>query len=218
MSNLSSFAESGKKIIGVAANYKSLLKALNKPHPSVPEIFIKPTTSYITEGQKIIIPEGFSVNQEVELGVIVGKKAKRIDKCQAMDYVGGYCVALDMTATCRMKEARSKGGSWTLGKGFDTATPVGEFIPKGSVCDPYKLVLWCTVNGKPRQKGPTDDLLFDISDLMAYISKYITLEPGDLLLSGSPPDMGPVRHGDVVKAGIEGLTEVEFHVEDERTC
>ncbi|XP_068910668.1 oxaloacetate tautomerase FAHD1, mitochondrial isoform X2 [Tenebrio molitor] len=143
MTELCHFAQNGKKIIGVAANYKSLLKVLQRPTPQVPGIFLKPTTSYITEKQKIIIPGGFSVNEEIELGVIVGKNGKHIQEDEAMDYVGGYCAALDMTATCQMKEARSKGGSWTLGKGFDTSCPVSRFIPKNEIKDPHNLQLWC---------------------------------------------------------------------------
>ncbi|XP_018580045.1 acylpyruvase FAHD1, mitochondrial [Anoplophora glabripennis] len=215
MTNLNLFVENGKKIIGVAANYKSLLKILDKPMPKVPEIFIKPTTSYITEKENIVIPKGFSVNEEVELGVIIGKIAKKVSEKEALDYVGGYCVALDMTATCKMKEARSTGGSWTLGKGFDTATPVGSFIKKSDIPDPHKVTLWCSVNGKHRQDGCTDDLAFSIPVLISFISQYITLEPNDLILTGSPPDMGPVQQGDIVRCGIKDISEVEFKVEAE---
>ncbi|CAH1981985.1 unnamed protein product [Acanthoscelides obtectus] len=102
MSNLQLFAQTGKKIIGVAANYRALLKVLKKDVPKEPGIFIKPSTSYITEGKQIMIPKGFSVNEEVELGIIIGKKAKHVSREEAMRYVGGYCVALDMTATCRL--------------------------------------------------------------------------------------------------------------------
>ncbi|KAJ8952899.1 hypothetical protein NQ318_006516, partial [Aromia moschata] len=187
MAKLNLFAKNGKKIVGVAANYKSLLKVLNKPMPKVPGIFLKPTTSYITEEQTIIIPQGFSVNEEVELGVIIGKRAKK-------------------------EEARRTGGSWTLGKGFDTATPVGAFMPKSDIPDPHNVTLWCSVNGERCQDGCTSDMAFDVSDLISYISNYITLEPNDLILSGSPPGMGPVRDGDVIEAGITGLTEIKFCV------
>nr|CAH7736024.1 unnamed protein product [Callosobruchus chinensis] len=100
--NLQLFTKTGKKIIGVAANYRALLKVLKRDIPKEPGIFIKPSTSYITEEGPILIPRDFSVNEEVELGVIIGKKAKHVPKEEAMNFVGGYCVALDMTATCRM--------------------------------------------------------------------------------------------------------------------
>ncbi|KAJ8920432.1 hypothetical protein NQ315_005300 [Exocentrus adspersus] len=215
MTKLNLFVENGKKIIGVAANYKSLLKVLNKPMPEVPEIFIKPTTSYITEKESIVIPKGFSVNEEVELGVIIGKRAKKVAENRAIDYIGGYCVALDMTATCKMKEARSTGGSWTLGKGFDTATPVGPFIEKSLIPDPHNVTLWCSVNGKERQNGCTDDLAFSIPILISYISQYITLEPNDLILTGSPPGMGPVHDGDIIEGGIKHISDVKFKVDIE---
>ncbi|KAJ8959545.1 hypothetical protein NQ314_006282 [Rhamnusium bicolor] len=195
MSKLTLFVENGKKIIGVAANYKSLLKILNKPVPEVPEIFIKPTTSYITEADAVVV-----------------KGQKKVKEEEAADYIGGYCVVLDMTATCRMTIARSTGGSWTIGKGFDTATPVGTFIPKSDIPDPHNVTLWCSVNGKERQNGSTNDLAFSIPVLISYISRYITLEPNDLILSGSPPGMGPVQNGDIIEAGIKGVSEIKFRV------
>ncbi|KAJ8981567.1 hypothetical protein NQ317_009827 [Molorchus minor] len=162
----------------------SLLEILKKPMPKVPGIFLKPTTSYIME------PEKNNVNEEVELGVVIGTKATKVCEKDAMTYVGGYCVALDMTATCQMEEARRTGGSWTIGKGFDTATPVGPFIPKSCIPDPHNVALWCSVNGKERQNGCTSDMAFNIPALISFISQYISLEPNDLILSGSPPPYG----------------------------
>ncbi|RZC41037.1 acylpyruvase FAHD1, mitochondrial [Asbolus verrucosus] len=212
MTDLSHFVRNGKKIIGVAANYKSLIKILQRPIPQVPDFFLKPTSSYITQKQPIIIPKGFSVNEEIELGVIIGQNGKHITEDQAMEYIGGYCVALDMTATCRMKEARSKGGSWTLGKGFDTACPVSEFIPKSKISDPHNVQLWCTVNGDPRQDGNTNDLIFSIPKLIAFTSQYITLERNDLIITGSPPGMGPVHPGDQIEGGIRDLITIKYCV------
>ncbi|XP_074039045.1 oxaloacetate tautomerase FAHD1, mitochondrial isoform X2 [Leptinotarsa decemlineata] len=188
---------------------------MNKPIPKVPEIFLKPTTSYVTEKSPIKIPKGFSVNEEVELGVIIGLKAKGVNEDEALNYVGGYCLAFDMTATCKMKEARSTGGSWTLGKGFDTATPVSKFIPKSQIPDPHNITIWCTVNKILRQNACTVDLVFDIPFLISYVSQFITLEPNDLILTGSPPGMGPVRNEDVINGGIKGLMEMEFKVVSE---
>nr|CAH7736022.1 unnamed protein product [Callosobruchus chinensis] len=199
--NLQLFTKTGKKIIGVAANYRALLKVLKRDIPKEPGIFIKPSTSYITEEGPILIPRDFSVNEEVELGVIIGKKAKHVPKEEAMNFVGGYCVALDMTATCRMQEARSTGGSWTLGKGFDTATPVGKLIPISDIPNPHDITLWCSVNGTTKQEGCTSDMVFDIPTLISFISKFMTLEENDLILTGSPPGMGPVHKGDIIEAG-----------------
>ncbi|CAH0559642.1 unnamed protein product [Brassicogethes aeneus] len=212
MTNLHDFAKNGRKIIGIAANYHELLKILKKPVPKKPGIFIKASTSYLVEGEEIWIPKEFSVNQEVELGVIIGKEGKFIDECQAMDYIGGYCASLDMTATCQMQEARSTGGSWTLGKSFDTACPVSKFIPKSKVRDPHNIELWCSVNSKERQRGNTDDLVFKVPFLISYISQYMTLQPNDLIITGSPPNMGPVHPGDVIEGGIKDVVDFRFCV------
>ncbi|KAF5299472.1 hypothetical protein FQR65_LT01052 [Abscondita terminalis] len=170
--------------------------------PEKPTIFMKPSTAYITEEQCIKIPKGFSVNQEVELGVIIGKKCRNVDESKAMDVIAGYCVALDMTATCQMKEARSKGLPWLLGKGFDTSCPVSKFIPKKCI-DLNNVPLWSCVNGEVRQDGNTCDFIFSVPTLISYITRYVTLEPCDLIITGTPPGMGPVKPGDVIDAGIK---------------
>ncbi|XP_019773687.1 acylpyruvase FAHD1, mitochondrial isoform X2 [Dendroctonus ponderosae] len=213
--SMENFVQHGTKCIGVAANYRSLLKVLNRSTPDVPDFFMKPPSSYITEGQKIIIPKGFSVNEEIELGVVIGKHGRKVSECKAMDIVGGYCLALDMTATCRLGLARQTGGSWTLGKGFDTACPVSKFIPKSQIPDPHNVELWCTVNGVEKQRGNTDDLVFNIPFLISYISEYITLEPNDVIITGSPPGMGPVTKGDVIAGGITGGESMKFDVDAE---
>ncbi|XP_060526948.1 acylpyruvase FAHD1, mitochondrial [Cylas formicarius] len=214
--NLENFTENGKKIIGIAANYKSLLKVLNRGNPDNPPIFLKPSTSYINEGNKIIIPKGFSVNQEIELGVIIGKKGKKIAVRDAMDFVGGYTVALDMTATDQMAKIKAVGGSWTLAKGFDTACPVSKFIPKEKIPNPHNVNIWCTVNGKEVQKGNTNDLFFKIPELVSYLSKYFTLEPNDLIITGSPPGMSPVTKGDAIEGGIKDVVSIKFEVDEEK--
>ncbi|XP_072386296.1 oxaloacetate tautomerase FAHD1, mitochondrial isoform X1 [Diabrotica undecimpunctata] len=216
MCNLSSFANHGKKIVAVAANYKSLMKILKIEPPKEPQIFIKPSTSYLTEGSPIVIPKGFAVNQEIELGVVIGTRAKKVSESKAMDYVGGYCAALDMTAADKIKEARSSGGPWTLAKGFDTATPVSKFIPKSEVPDPYKLNIWCSVNGKLRQDAFVYDVHFNIAHLISFISQYITLEPNDLILTGAPPNFGPVKDKDVITAGIKDYVQMKFEVVEEK--
>ncbi|KAF7267894.1 oxaloacetate decarboxylase, mitochondrial [Rhynchophorus ferrugineus] len=215
MSVHNNFIKTGTKCIGVAANYKSLLKILNRPKPKCPDFFIKPISSYITEGQKIKIPKGFTVNEEVELGVIIKEKCKGVLECNAMNYVGGYCLALDMTATCKLLEARKTGGSWTLGKAFDTACPVSCFISKDEIKDSNNVQLWCSVNGIEKQNGNTNDLLFNIPFLISYISNFITLEANDVIITGSPPGMGPVKEGDIIEAGIVGGVYMKFEVDKE---
>lgn len=211
--DLRNFVRNGKKVVATTTNYMSMLKILNMEKPKSPLIFMKPTTTYIQEGQTIKIPKGFTVNQEIELGVVIGKRCKDVSECNAMDVVGGYCAALDMTAACQMKEARSKGLSWLLGKGFDTSCPVSRFIEKSEICDINNVELWSCVNGELRQNASTNDFIFNIPTLISYITKYITLEPNDMVLTGTPPGMGPVKCGDVIEGGIKDVVTIKFCVE-----
>lgn len=205
------FVKHGKKILGVTTNYTSMLRVLNKNRPAKPTIFMKPTTSYITEGQCIKIPNGFSVNQEIELGVVINQTCRNVKESAAMEVVAGYCVALDLTATCQMKEARGKGLPWLFGKGFDTACPVSTFIRRDEI-DPYNTQLWCCVNGSSRQEGNTCELVFTIPALIAFITQHVTLEECDLILTGTPPGIGEIVPGDVVEGGIKNVVSFKFKV------
>lgn len=152
------------------------------------------------------------VAYEVELGVVIGSRCKHVSTSQAMDHVSGYCLALDLTAQCNLTAARASGGSWTLGKGFDTATPVSPFIPKSAVKDPHALPLWLKVNGETKQNGCTADLIFKVPDIISYVSKYMTLEKNDLILTGTPHGSEPFKAGDVIECGLADLACVKFNV------
>ncbi|EDV43486.1 uncharacterized protein Dana_GF16499, isoform A [Drosophila ananassae] len=211
--NPANFLSDGKKIVGVALNYMDVVKARNVPVPKEPLVFLKPTSSYLREGQPIIIPKVFSkVAYEVELGVVIGKPCKNVSKARAMDYVAGYCLALDLTAQCHLGPARASGHPWTLGKGFDTSTPVSEFIPIKEVKDPHNLSLWLTVNGVEKQKGCTADLVFNVPDIISYVSQYMTLEPNDLILTGTPDGADAFKAGDVIECGLGDLATLKFDV------
>ncbi|KAH8294929.1 hypothetical protein KR018_004335 [Drosophila ironensis] len=211
--NAANFRCDGKKILGVALNYMDAVKARNVPVPKEPLVFLKPTSSYIQEGQPIVLPKVFTqVAYEVELGVIIGKPCKNVTTDKAMDYVAGYCLALDLTAQCNLGAARAAGHPWTLGKGFDTSTPVSKFIPREQVCDPHNLPLWLTVNGEEKQHGCTSDLVFKVPDIIAYVSKYMTLEPNDLILTGTPHGSAAFKAGDVIECGLAKLAKLKFQV------
>lgn len=111
--------------------------------------------------------------------------------------------------------ARTKGLPWEIGKGFDTACPVSKFIPKEKIPDPHNVQLWCTVNGKARQEGNTNDLIFSVPQLISYVSQFFTLEPNDLILTGSPPGMGPVNPNDTIECGIKNIVSMKFNVKAE---
>lgn len=162
------------------------------------------------------IPKVFTkVAHEVELGVIIGKQCKNVKKEEAFNYISGYCLALDMTAQCNLGLARKNGHPWSLGKGFDTSTAVSSFISVSDIKDPHKVPLWLKVNGQLRQQGNTEDLIFKVDDLIAYSSKYMTLEPNDLILTGTPDGAFPVKAGDVIEAGIGDNLKIVFEVVDD---
>ncbi|XP_077867611.1 oxaloacetate decarboxylase, mitochondrial-like [Saccoglossus kowalevskii] len=179
-------------------------------------VFIKPLSVYITQGTPIKIPLGCKkLNHEVEVGVIIGKPGFQITESNAMKHIGGYTVSLDMTAADMLAEARQKGLPWTIGKGFDTACPVGDFIPKDRIENIKDLGLWLKINGEMKQDGNTKDMVFDVPKLISFMSQYITLEEGDLILTGSPAGVGPVKPGDIITCGmhVPGVAEVTFKVE-----
>ncbi|XP_053947724.1 acylpyruvase FAHD1, mitochondrial [Anastrepha ludens] len=210
------FVEKGKKILGAALNYMDIVRSRNVAVPKEPLLFLKPTSSYEIEGKPIVIPRVFTkVAHEVELGVIIGKKCKNVSKEEALNYVSGYCLALDMTAQCNLGVARANGHPWSLGKGFDTSTPVSRLISCSEIKDPHNLPLWLKVNGELRQRGNTADLIFKVDDLIAYASKYMTLEPNDLILTGTPDGASPIKSGDVIEAGIGDNVQIKFVVVDE---
>ena len=211
--NLSRFCEWGRKIVCVGRNFREHCVELQNPVPKEPLIFLKPTSSYVCEGESIFIPSGCSnVHHEVELGVVISKDGSHIDECTAMSHVGGYVLALDMTARDWQDKAKKAGKPWSFAKGFDTACPVSSFIAKESIPDPHDVNLWLKVNNEIRQDGSTNDMIFKIPYLISYISKVMKLEEGDVLLTGTPQGVGPVCDGDVIECGIDSLIKMKFSV------
>ncbi|KAL3864456.1 hypothetical protein ACJMK2_006139 [Sinanodonta woodiana] len=215
---MSNFREIGRKIIGVGRNYRAHAAELGNQVPTKPILFLKPTSSYISQGQKIKIPKGCSsLHHEVELGVVIGRHGNDIQESKAMDYVSGYLLALDMTARDFQDEAKNKGQPWSLAKGFDTSCPVSEFIDKSKIRNPEQIGLWLKVNNTMRQNGNTKDMIFSVPYLISYISQYFTLEAGDIILTGTPSGVGPVTAGDVIEAGLADLVSIKFEVEKKGT-
>ncbi|KAM3707775.1 hypothetical protein ACJW30_02G049600 [Castanea mollissima] len=203
----------GTKIVAVGRNYVAHAKELGNAVPKEPVLFLKPTSSYLGVGGTIEIPHPLeSLHHEVELAVVVGKKARDVPEASAMDYVAGYALALDMTAREIQASAKSAGLPWTVAKGQDTFTPIGSVLPKELVPDPDNLELWLKVDGEMRQKGSTKDMIFKIPFLISHISSIMTLLEGDVILTGTPPGVGPVKAGQKITAGITDLVEVYFSV------
>ncbi|XP_062553898.1 acylpyruvase FAHD1, mitochondrial [Armigeres subalbatus] len=211
------FFKSTRKIIGAGVNYKEILRLTNASKPDSPVIFFKPISTLIsTEEDTIKVPKVFgAINYEAELGVVIGKKCNNVSPDQALNYVAGYCLALDMTGMDFILDARPKGLPWCLGKGFDTSTPVSRLITPEELENPNDVRVWCKVNDQLRQDDKTSNLIFTISELIAYTSKYMTLEENDLILTGTPAGAGPVRDGDVLECGIGDIIQMKFNVKDE---
>lgn len=213
MSVAAKFREAGRKIVCVGRNYGAHAAELGNPVPEKPILFLKPTSSYLSEGKPIKIPKGCSsLHHEVELGIVIERAGSNIPEAAALDHIGGYVLALDMTARDFQDEAKKKGQPWTLAKGFDTSCPVSGFIPRDKVPDPHNMQLWLKVNGATKQDGNTKDMIFTIPVLISYISQFFTLEPGDVILTGTPSGVGPTKTGDTIQCGLSDLVTMQFTV------
>uniref|UniRef100_A0A6B2LGQ0 Fumarylacetoacetase-like C-terminal domain-containing protein n=1 Tax=Arcella intermedia TaxID=1963864 RepID=A0A6B2LGQ0_9EUKA len=206
-----------RKILAIGRNYAEHAKELNNPLPTSPVIFLKPSSSIIRKGQSIVRPTRCkALHHEIELGLVIGQKGKFIKEKDAMDHIAGYVVALDMTARDLQDAAKSKGLPWTEAKGHDTFCPLGEFIPKAEIPDPHNVELWLKVAGEStyRQKGSTSDMIFRIPWLVSYLSNIMTLEEGDLILTGTPAGVSGVEPGSTLVGGITGLPkyDIQFSV------
>ena len=202
------------KIICLLRNYRAHAAEMKSEPPKEPYFFIKPSTSIVHDGGAIVIPtQSKNVHHEVELAVVIGKTATKVPKARAMEHVSAYAVLLDMTARDIQDEAKKAGRPWAAAKGFDTFAPVSVAMPAGRVPDPHKLEIWLKVNGQFRQQGSTSQMIFDIPTVIEYISHIMTLEPGDIIATGTPEGVGPVKAGDRLEAGIEGVGSLCVEVE-----
>jgi len=206
---MASFIRTGRKIVAIGRNYAEHAKELNNAVPKEPFFFLKPTTSYVVNGGKIEVPRGVVAHHEIELGVVIGKGGRDISESEANSHVAGYTLAIDMTARNMQDDVKKRGLPWTTAKGFDTFTPVGDFIPKSAVQDPHNLRIWLKVNDEFKQNGTTADMIFRIPRLIQHVSSIMTLEEGDLLLTGTPSGVGPVKPGDNMTAGLSNPSSAE---------
>ena len=200
------------KIVCIGWNYRSHIKELESALPEVPTVFLKPSSCLIGDGEAIVIPEGVTnVQHEVELAVIFGKKAKNVSEEDALSYVSHLAVFNDVSARDMQKASRLRGDSWDLSKGIDTFGPMSEPIPYDGR-DLQDLDLLLTVNGEVRQNGSTRNMIFSVPFLISYVSRYMTLEEGDILITGTPEGVSEIRRGDVVRAEIKEVGCVSNNV------
>jgi len=198
------------KIICVGRNYAAHAAEHKAEVPEIPLIFLKPPSTLISIGEAIILPpQSQRVEHEAELAVVIGKRGRWITPEAAFEHVFGYTIANDVTA----RDLQRRDGQWTRGKGFDTFCPVGPWIETDF--DPADALITCRVNGDVRQMGSTREMVFNIAQIIAFISSVMTLEPGDLILTGTPAGVGPLTNGDVVEIEIEGLGKLHNPVRSE---
>ncbi len=201
------------KIIGVARNYKAHAEEMNAKVPTRPGIFLKPCSALIGNQEPVVIPDSSQrVDYEVELGVIIKRRCKDIDESAAEKFIMGYTVIVDVTARDLQAEAKRSGMPWTIAKGFDTFAPVGPRIIPAEEINPEALDIWLKLNGVYKQKSNTKNMIFSIPFLISFISSIMTLEPMDLIATGTPEGVGPMKPGDIVEAGIEGIGTLGFSV------
>jgi 2,4-didehydro-3-deoxy-L-rhamnonate hydrolase len=201
------------KLVAIGLNYADHAAEAGLAAPSEPIVFLKATTCIAGPGDDLVIPRGSTkTDWEVELGVVIGTKAQYVPEARALDHVAGYCVVNDVSERNFQLE---RGGQWDRGKGCDTFGPIGPWlVTRDEVPDPQGLDLWLDVNGEPMQRGTTRTMIFGVAHLVSYVSQFMTLLPGDIIATGTPPGVGmgrkPPRYlkpGDVVTLGITGLGE-----------
>ena len=194
------------KIVCIGWNYRSHVKELESKLPEVPTIFFKPVSCLIGNGDDIVIPKGVTnVQHEVELALVYGKDCKGVSERDALSYISHVAVFNDVSARDMQKKAREEGNTWDLSKGMDTFGPMSEPIPVKDAGNLQDLDLELRVNGEVRQKGNTRDMIFTIPWLISYVSRYITMNEGDVLITGTPEGVSEIRPGDKVEAWIENV-------------
>jgi len=195
------------KVLALAWNYRAHAEEGGREVPAEPVFFAKAPSCLIGHGECIVVPEGIGrVDPEVELAVVLGRRARAVSAQEAYDYVAGYTVFNDVTARDLQRGDIQEGRPWFRAKSLDTFGPVGPWlVTSDEVGDPHGLTLELEVNGKLRQSASTADMLFSVPELVEYISQYITLCPGDVIATGTPAGIAPVRPGDEVVCRVEGI-------------
>jgi 2-keto-4-pentenoate hydratase/2-oxohepta-3-ene-1,7-dioic acid hydratase in catechol pathway len=201
------------KFVAIGLNYSDHAKEAGQPIPTEPIIFMKATTCISGPNDDVIQPRNSTkLDWEVELGVVIGSTAKYVSEAEALSYVAGYCVVNDVSERAFQMATTQ----WDKGKGFDTAGPIGPYlVTADEVGDPQRLDMWLDLNGKRMQTGNTRTMVFDVAKIISHVSQYMTLLPGDIIATGTPPGVGLgvkpnplfLKPGDVMTLGIQGLGE-----------
>lgn len=196
------------KIVCIGQNYRAHVKEMRSAEPEEPMLFLKPSSAIIGDGEVIEAGPVGRVDHEVELALVIGRTARKVPEAEALSHVSHLAVFNDITARDMQAKARKAGNPWTLSKGMDTFAPMSRPVPIARVKDVHDLDLELRVNGEVRQKGNTGDMIFGPEALVSYISRYMTLEPGDIIATGTPEGVSPLNDGDRVDASIPGVGAV----------
>ena len=200
------------KIVCIGWNYRPHIRETDAELPKEPVVFLKPPSCIIGDGDPIVIPEGVAnVQHEVELALIVGRRCSRVSEEEAMSFISHVAVFNDVTARDMQSDARRTGNPWSVAKGMDTFGPMSEPVPSEGL-DLSSLRLELSVNGEVRQSGNTGNMIFTVPKLIAYVTRFMTMEQGDVLITGTPEGVSEIRPGDTVVAEIQGVGRLENRV------
>ncbi|NNE69558.1 MAG: fumarylacetoacetate hydrolase family protein [Rhodothermales bacterium] len=200
------------KVLCIGRNYARHAAEMNSPLPEVPMVFLKPATALTGPGTSVSVPPGIGeIHHEVELVALIGRRLTHASREEAAGAVTGWAVGLDMTARDVQARAKKAGHPWSVAKGYDSFAPLGRFASPAGF-DAGNVTIRLSVNGRVVQEGNTADMIFDVPTLLSYCSTIFTLEPGDLLYTGTPEGVGPVQVGDRLHAEVEGLPPLEVGV------
>jgi len=207
------------KLICIGLNYSDHAKESNMPIPTEPVVFMKATSAIIGPNDDVLLPAGSKKGDwEVELAVVIGKTARNVSESNALEHVAGYTICNDVSEREWQLE---HGSQWSKGKSFDTFAPIGPWlVTKDEIKDPHQLPMWLDLNGKRMQTGNTNTMIFGIEKLISYLSYFVTLNPGDIVSTGTPPGVGMgikpeavyLKAGDQMRVGIDGLGEQQQNV------
>ena len=199
----------------IGRNYREHTYELDNELPNQPMVFLKPSSSIIFDGDCIQLPsQSNDVHHEVEMVVAIGKAGKQIPKDQALDHIAGYGVGIDVTARDIQQQAKNDAHPWTVAKGFDTFAPISKFVTWHRIQDPQDVSLKITVNGITRQSDNTKLMIFSIPELISHLSAIFTLQPGDLIFTGTPKGVSPIKSGDQIEATMNnGLASLAVSVQ-----
>ena len=201
------------KIICIGRNYHEHAKELNNPVPAKPVFFMKPDSALVIRNRPFFYPD-FSndIHHEIEVVIKINRLGRSIEKKFASRYFSEIALGVDFTARDLQSECKKNGLPWEIAKGFDYSAPVSRFLPVKDFADLHNLNFYLDINGNRVQTGNTSEMIFSFEDIIAYVSRFITLKTGDLIFTGTPAGVGPVKQGDRLTASLEGINLLDFPV------